>query len=115
VPISPERALNILIEQSGTSLDALLLKVFVNMIGVYPIGTLLLLDTGEVGMVSQTPPGAVQGRPLCVTLAYESGVLKRGSEIDLSLKARDGRFLRNILRCVHPTEFGLTPADTLAC
>ncbi|MDR1545136.1 MAG: HD domain-containing protein [Deltaproteobacteria bacterium] len=113
VPISPDEALNIMLKLSGTELDTLLLKVFVNMIGIYPVGTLLLLDTQEVAMVSQTPQGATQARPQCLLLAFENEELIRGESIDLTEKGADGRFLRNVARCFHPSEFGLNPAELL--
>jgi HD-GYP domain-containing protein (c-di-GMP phosphodiesterase class II) len=113
VPISPEQALDIMLRAAGSQLDQLLLKVFINMIGIYPVGTLLLLDSREIGMVTETPAGADQGRPLCFILDFEDDDLKRGDLIDLTEKDRGGRFRRNILRCFHPSEFGLNPSDFL--
>jgi HD-GYP domain-containing protein (c-di-GMP phosphodiesterase class II) len=49
--LSPDKALGQMLEQSGTSFDPVLLKVFINMLGAYPVGTLLKLDTGEIGIV----------------------------------------------------------------
>ncbi|MDR1295970.1 MAG: HD domain-containing protein [Deltaproteobacteria bacterium] len=113
VPISPEQALDIMLQIAGTQLDPLLLKVFVNMIGIYPIGTLLLLDSHEVAMVFETPSGAEQGRPMCVVLDFSDNSLSRGETVDLSARDEEGRFRRNILRCFHPSEFGLNPSDIL--
>ncbi|MDR0355291.1 MAG: HD domain-containing protein [Deltaproteobacteria bacterium] len=113
VPISPEQALNIMLGIAGSQLDPLLLKVFVNMIGIYPIGTLVLLDSQEVAMVMETPSGAEQGRPNCVLLEFVDNNLESREVIDLSEKGDDGRFRRNILRCFHPSEFGLNPSDIL--
>jgi HD-GYP domain-containing protein (c-di-GMP phosphodiesterase class II) len=112
-PISPEQALDIMLHLSGTELDPLLLKVFINMIGIYPVGTLLLLDSHEVAIVSETLPSAVEGRPMCYLLKFENNEINRGDYIDLSERNENGRFLRNILRCFHPTEFGLNPTEIL--
>jgi HD-GYP domain-containing protein (c-di-GMP phosphodiesterase class II) len=113
VPISPDQALNIMLECSGTQLDELLMKVFINMIGIYPVGTLLLLDSHEIGMVSMTPLGSDQGRPLCYTLDLYENYLRRGKLIDMTEKDDDGNYKRNILHCFHPSEFGLNPSDFL--
>jgi HD-GYP domain-containing protein (c-di-GMP phosphodiesterase class II) len=113
VPISPEQALDIMLKIAGSQLDPLLLKVFINMIGIYPMGTLLLLDSHEVGMVSETPPSSDQGRPLCLILEKGDDGLRKGDMVDLSEKDLNGRFRRNILRCFHPSEFGLNPSDFL--
>ena len=47
-------ALNLMLEKSGTEFDPSLLKVFANMIGVYPIGTLVILNTRELGIITET-------------------------------------------------------------
>jgi HD-GYP domain-containing protein (c-di-GMP phosphodiesterase class II) len=113
VPISPEQALNIMLQVSGSQLDQILLKVFINMIGIYPVGTLLLLDSHEIGMVSQTLAGADQGRPMCYILDFVDNGLQRGDLVDLAERDGDGNFYRNIMRCFHPSEFGLNPSDYL--
>ncbi|MDR1656366.1 MAG: HD domain-containing protein [Deltaproteobacteria bacterium] len=113
VPISPEQALDIMLRIAGTELDPLLLKVFINMIGIYPIGTLLLLDSHEVAIVSETPPSAEEARPMCYLLDFENNEITRGDYINLAAKNDHGLFQRNILRCFHPTEFGLNPTEIL--
>ena len=44
-----------MLAQSGTSFDPILLKVFINMLGAFPVGTLLKLDTGEMGLWRYDP------------------------------------------------------------
>jgi HD-GYP domain-containing protein (c-di-GMP phosphodiesterase class II) len=52
---SPDEAVRDLLNRRGSSLDPVLVKAFVNMVGIFPIGTLLRLNTGETGLVtSQT-------------------------------------------------------------
>ncbi len=53
--ISPDEALRRMSESAGKDFDPILLKAFINMIGVYPIGTLVELNTGEIGLVSENP------------------------------------------------------------
>ena len=43
-------------DRAGRYYDPLVVKVFVNMLGVYPIGTLVILDTREIGLVYQSNP-----------------------------------------------------------
>ena len=43
-----------MLERSGKDFDPALVKVFINMIGVFPLGTLVLLNTNEMGIVVQT-------------------------------------------------------------
>jgi HD-GYP domain-containing protein (c-di-GMP phosphodiesterase class II) len=113
VPISPEKALEIMVSKSGVEIDSLLLKLFINMVGIYPVGTLLLLDSRQVVMVSNTPASAEAGRPRAYILEKEKDSLKKGELVDLAEKDNKGNFIRNILYCFHPTEFGLIPTDIL--
>jgi HD-GYP domain-containing protein (c-di-GMP phosphodiesterase class II) len=48
---TPYEARNIIVDGAGTAYDSDLVRVFVHMIGDYPPGSLLRLDTGEVVMV----------------------------------------------------------------
>ncbi|MDR2200403.1 MAG: HD domain-containing protein [Deltaproteobacteria bacterium] len=113
VPMNPEQALDIMTSLSGKALDPLLLKVFINMVGIYPIGTLLVTDTREVAMVAETPPDAVDARPLAYLLEKSEGCIIKGELVNLSDLDEAGNFKRNILRCFHPSDFGLNPADIL--
>ena len=36
IPMSPDKALSIMMERAGTQLDPLLFKFFINMVGVFP-------------------------------------------------------------------------------
>lgn len=49
--LPPARALEIILEGSGSQLDPHLVQVFVSMLGIFPAGSLLRLDTGEVAVV----------------------------------------------------------------
>jgi hypothetical protein len=72
-----------------------------------------LLDTREVAIVSDTPSGAEDGRPRGYLLDFEDNEVVRGDPVDLTDRDLDGQFIRSILRCFHPTEFGLNPSDIL--
>lgn len=50
-PILPDKAVRLIIKKSGSYFDPLLVKVFVNMIGIFPIGTLVRLNTEELAVV----------------------------------------------------------------
>lgn len=47
-------ALSMMLEKSGEEFNTHLLKIFTNMVGVYPVGSLVALNTGEIGIVFET-------------------------------------------------------------
>jgi HD-GYP domain-containing protein (c-di-GMP phosphodiesterase class II) len=52
----PEEALSVLQRQSGKMFDPILTQVFMRMVGAYPPGTRVRLDTGEEAMVLKASP-----------------------------------------------------------
>jgi HD-GYP domain-containing protein (c-di-GMP phosphodiesterase class II) len=116
VALSPDRVLNKMLSEAGTVFDPILLKVFTNMIGVYPVGTLLQLDTGEMCLVLETNEKAEIGRPLAVVVHQDAkGEFLKGGVIDLSERNMvSGAFMRNIVNSFHPSVYGIQPADFLA-
>jgi len=113
VATSPDLALNIMLKGSGKDFDPILLKVFINMLGVYPVGTLLKLDTGEFGIVQKCPKNGNSARPYIVLIMLDdNGKFKKGKSIDLSEKKPGAKsFKRNIVKSFHPSNFGIQPAD----
>jgi HD-GYP domain-containing protein (c-di-GMP phosphodiesterase class II) len=110
---SPDRALEIMLKGSGKDFDPILLKVFINMLGVYPVGTLLKLDTNEFGIVMNSPKNGNPGRPQIVLLRHNgNGKFKKGNSVDLSEKdPKKGSFKRDIAKSFHPSNFSIQPAD----
>ena len=110
---SPDLALGLMLEGTGRDFDPILLKVFVNMLGVYPVGTLLLLDTGEKGLVIKFPEGSDIARPLIVLLLPDGQKgFKKGKLANLADRnPKTGSYLRNIVRTLHPSSYGIQPAD----
>lgn len=48
---SPDEALRMLSKEAGTRFDPMIVRVLVNVMGLYPLGTVVVLDTGEVAVV----------------------------------------------------------------
>ena len=112
---SPDRALGMMMEGMGKEFDPILLKVFVNMLGAFPVGTLLELDTGEMGLVMEAPEDAMKERPMVLILVPDGkGGFRKGRAV--SLAERDphtGSFSKNIVRTHHPGKYGVQPAEFL--
>ncbi|MDP2735582.1 MAG: HD-GYP domain-containing protein, partial [bacterium] len=115
VAFSPDRVLAMMQEGAGKDFDPLLLKVFIQMLGVYPVGTLLVLDTGEMGLVTGVVEEGEVGRPRMVLLKEAGkGAYRKGEAVNLSERdPQTGAFRRNITNSLHPSAFGIQPADFL--
>jgi HD-GYP domain-containing protein (c-di-GMP phosphodiesterase class II) len=113
-PISPDRALGIMQEGSGKDFDPVLLKVFINMIGVYPIGTLLKLDKDEMGLVAKYGGESGNEKELWVQLLIpqEQGGFTKGELLNLGpLNEETKSFNRPVMESLHPAAFNIQPAD----
>jgi HD-GYP domain-containing protein (c-di-GMP phosphodiesterase class II) len=110
----PERVAALIAERAGIDYHPDLAKAFLQMMGAYPPGTRVKLDTGEEGVVVRTNP-AHPHRPIVRVLKDASGALVRKMEIvDLAEREQVGsRFARNILGSIRPpassTDRGGTP------
>lgn len=111
--MSPDEAIQFMLSNSGRDFDPLLLKVFVNMLGVFPIGTFLKLDTGEKGIALQNFGKAYPARPMVQILnpgvhtAYRKGTIVNLAERD----PETGQYLRNVIETEHPAMAGIQPAN----
>lgn len=54
-PLTPDRALNKLMTKMGVHYDPPLIKLFVNLVGVYPVGCIVELSTRESAVVLRSP------------------------------------------------------------
>jgi len=111
--ISPDQALSMMSESAGKDFDPILLKALINMLGVYPVGTLVELNTGEIGLVSENPEQSDGMHPLVTILipAGEQGYT-RGETVDLSEReTSDGRYKRSVLKTYNPALFGVQPSE----
>jgi hypothetical protein len=112
---SPDHALGMMLEGSGKDFDPILLKVFLNMLGVYPIGTFLYLDTGEMGIVIESPKNGDKARPKVVLLKNDGhGGFQKDKDVDLAEKdPQTGFFRRNPKKSANPSILGIQAADFL--
>ncbi len=54
-PLTPDLALQTLSQQMGRHYDPRLTKLFINVIGIYPVGEMVLLSSGEKAIVVKSP------------------------------------------------------------
>ncbi len=109
--LSPDRALGMMLKGAGKDFDPILIKVFINMLGVYPIGTLLKLDTDEMALVKETREEADRPRVLLL-VPNDKGGFFPGEKVNLDARdPKSGEYLRNIIQSYHPSAFNIQTAD----
>jgi HD-GYP domain-containing protein (c-di-GMP phosphodiesterase class II) len=111
-PLAPDKALSIMMERSGTQLDPLLFKFFINMVGIYPIGTLVILDTRELGVVTQSNQ-IFPARPRVLLIVDSRGRRTEGQMIDLTEKDENDRYTRSIKKTMDPNKYQINLAEFL--
>ena len=105
-PIAPGNALKMMFAKSGQSFDPVLLKLFVNCVGILPIGSLVLLDSNELAVVMRPSNNQkATERPWVKLVTDPGGSPIDGSEVDLEEKDSDGNYKRSIVRLVDNTEY----------
>jgi HD-GYP domain-containing protein (c-di-GMP phosphodiesterase class II) len=113
VPLPPDRALSVMMERAGTQIDPVLFKFFINMVGVYPVGSLVLLDSKEMGLVYECNP-LLADRPRVMIIVDSSGKrLKEGRVVDLTERNPEGRYLRSIVKTLDPNKYKINLAEYL--
>jgi len=112
-PFVSEKILGFMLERSGKDFDPTLVKVFVNMIGVFPLGTLVLLDTNEMGVVVQTQEDTeLIDRPKVCLLSYSEGEYRKMKLIDLrEIDENTKEFKWNIVKTLDPNEYNINVAE----
>ena len=114
-PYVSEKILGLMLERAGKDFDPALVKVFINMIGIFPLGTLVLLNTNEMGIVVQTQedPDLID-RPKVSLLLYSDGDYRKGKLVDLRDMDEGARtFKRSIVKTLDPNEYNIHVAEFL--
>jgi HD-GYP domain-containing protein (c-di-GMP phosphodiesterase class II) len=103
-----DKALSYMLSQAGAKFDPVLMKLFANMIGVFPVGTAVRLKSGRLGVVVATPEDPnLCHRPRVRPITDETGIQREFPEIDLSHRNPDGNYPDEIVSTVEPEELGL--------
>ncbi len=94
------QAIRVLLDKRGTAFDPVLVKAFVTMLGLFPVGTLLKLDTGEIGLVVHQTRDLMRPRVLLLD-KFDGSEKETRAEISL-LETAGGRYKRSIAGTINP-------------
>ncbi|MFB0566710.1 MAG: HD-GYP domain-containing protein [Candidatus Aminicenantaceae bacterium] len=111
--MSREEALKLMLKDFSYKFDPLILKVFANMLGIYPIGSLVALNSGEVGIVTELNPNKeFMARPRVKLISDETGNKIDGEIVDLAEKdSATNTFKRTILKSLDPKQYNIKISD----
>ncbi len=105
--LSPAAALRQIFEQSGRQFDPELVAGFVHTLGVYPVGTLVKLESGHLAVVEEQNAG----QPLepVVKVIYHAGRRQYCEPVVVDLARRIGNHYGRIVRAESFERWGISP------
>jgi len=113
---SPYEAIRYLVSQAGSKFDPILVKAFARAIGVFPVGTVVRLSTGEVGIVvRRSHLSGDPNRPIMRVLLDGKGKPTPESRlIDLGQSdPRTGEFIYSVVETLSSKDLGVNMRDYL--
>jgi hypothetical protein len=113
VPLTPAAVLQEMRDNPRRGMDQVVVKAFVAMLGIYPVGTLVTLDTMELAIVHAANPNTeMVSRPLVRVITDTMGnVLYPGEIVDLAVQNADGGYARTIIKTENPDRYGIRVGD----
>jgi len=111
--LSPDRALRFMFDRAGKEFDPILIKVLINILGIYPVGTLLKLATGELALVISSPGKEFTKKPfVCILEKDIDGSYQKGKTINLDERDTEtGNHVKEIIETYHPYTFRIHPVQ----
>jgi len=113
VPLNPAQVMQEMRDNPRRGMDPVLVKAFVNLTGIYPVGTLVVLDTFELGIVhSVNPLPEMLSRPVVRIVSDTMGAVQHpGTLVDLADRNAEGAFHRTIIKTENPDRYGIRVGD----
>ena len=107
IPYLPHFALRVIWGYKDTYFDPILVKTFIQVVGIYPIGSCLELNSGEIGVVMRQNPGYLD-LPIVKIVVDKNQKRNDGRMIDLSYE-------RNveIVKPIYPQKYNINIAEYL--
>ena len=109
--ITPDEALRRMWSEKEKSFDTIILKNFISMMGIYPIGSVVELDSGEIGLVMEYLDESLKNLPLVMLLKDDGkGGMTRGEKVNLADQGMN-ETRRTILKSVPYSRIGIQPSQ----
>lgn len=109
-PWPPDEVMREMRENPRRGYDPLLVKAFINVTGVFPVGTLCILDTGEMAVVAaRNPDSSKIHQPIVKIISDNWGaMLAEPYTVDLSeIDPATGKARRAIIKTSDPEKYNI--------
>jgi len=112
-PIQPDQVLKEMWENPRRGYEPVLVKAFINLIGIYPVGTLVILDSYELAIVVEANASVESvHRPVVRVISDAMGsLIHPGFEVNLAATDADGSYTRSIIKVTNPDKYGVRIQD----
>jgi HD-GYP domain-containing protein (c-di-GMP phosphodiesterase class II) len=109
----PAEVLRMMRDEKHLGLDQVVVKALVNTLGIYPVGTLVVLDSYELAIVHAAPRDPeLLSRPVVRVVSDDRGnTTYPGVLLDLSMRDAAGAFPRTIINTADPDRYGIRVSD----
>ncbi|MDP9179786.1 MAG: HD domain-containing protein [Gemmatimonadota bacterium] len=113
VPYPPSAVLQDMRDNPRRGMDPVVVKAFINFLGIYPPGTLVVLDTFELAVVSAASSGFdTLSRPVVKIVSDANGnMVAPPLEVDLAHVDSNGDYPRTIIKTADPDRYGINIGD----
>jgi putative nucleotidyltransferase with HDIG domain len=108
-----ERILAVLQGNDGSQFDQRLVRRFVQTVGVYPVGNLVRLDTGETAVVVKTNASDPHRPQVRVLLSADGHQLRKPYDVSLWRSRPGARWPSAVVAPVDPATVGIDPLAAL--
>ncbi len=107
---TPDQALGMMSRDAGKRFDPALIKLLIRTLGLYPVGTLVRLDSGDLGVVVRGG-GEHLVRPRIALIGRDA---KPSGIVDLADRTPQGGYRWTIVMTEDPAKFGIQPSGFIA-
>jgi HD-GYP domain-containing protein (c-di-GMP phosphodiesterase class II) len=109
--ITPDEALRRMWTEKDKIFDTILLKNFISIMGIYPIGSVVELVSGEIGLVMEYKDESLKNLPLVMLLKDDGkGGMTQSEMVNLADQSMN-ESQRTILKSVPYSQIGIRPSQ----
>ena len=104
VPWRPEEALKEMRDNEKRGYDPLLVKALINVTGIFPVGTLVILDSHEMAVVTAPNPDPAKMNQPMVKIIYDAKGVPLPDPVTVNLGAEEDR---RIIKTTRPEKYDI--------